>query len=112
VLAVLAVLPNMATLREVVIQLAEAGQLYVTNQVSAAQLLPEAHWLTRWAVEGQRTGQEWCSCDVCGEIQLIKPAPKRVCHMSYRCRGHMVRIAPRPRLTKAVIEALRYDAAP
>jgi hypothetical protein len=99
-------------MREIVERLAADGQLYVTTQVSQADLLPGAHWITCWAVEGQRTGQEWCACDVCGEIQLIKPVVNRRCHMTYHCRGHMQRIAPRPRLTKALIKALRYDQAP
>jgi hypothetical protein len=97
---------DVLTPEEVIIELAKAGRLYVTPSRVLAEALDEAEFFSLWAIAGQITGHEWCSCSLCHEVQLIMPSSKRRCHMTPACHGQMVRIVPRPRMTKALRVAL------
>ena len=86
-----------------------ANCLYVTKERTIRETLAAAReivdgsdmWLVHWALIGQTAGHEWCACSVCDELRLTSP-PMRRCGMTIDCKGVMVRIAPRPRLTPAV----------
>ena len=61
-----------------------------------------------WALAGQRSGHEWMQCRACGALRMAAPGPKVPCRMTPGCPGPLARLAPRPRLTKRVAEALRH----
>jgi hypothetical protein len=95
------------------------GLLYATAERTASRTLAaamaseyepkdEIATVVLWALEGQRSGHEWMECRGCGELRMASPGPKVPCRMTPGCRGPMARLAPRPRLTKRVAEALRH----
>lgn len=113
--------------------LADNGCLYATTDRAPALVIEEAakllsskgRLLARMAINGQRTGHEFCYCSRCGELRLMEPtglkqadqkkytedppAAHPYCKMTPGCLGHMVRIAKRPVLTKRLREVLDAD---
>lgn len=92
---------------ETVAILAEVGALYVQGNlpiyeaqwIAAATIPAEDMWVWAWGIMGQAVGHEWCQCTSCGAVQLMEPR-KIKCRMTFACQGDMVRLKPRPRLTK------------
>lgn len=99
--------------------LGAAGLLYATPGRTASRTLaaamaseyepkPVVAELVIWAIEGQRSGHEWMLCGGCGELRMAAPGSGVPCRMTPACPGPLARLAPRPRLTKRVREALRH----
>ena len=119
--------------KDVLMVLVEHGCLYATVDQPPAATVERARqvagdngaWLARWALKGQTTGHEWCYCSQCGEVRLMRPtglketdakkytddppAAHAYCKLTFRCTGHMVRIAKRPDM-RAALRRL-FDAA-
>lgn len=95
---------------ELLRRMADAGVLYATKQRNEAQTYkeavrlfgehPQTTYMSRCAVEGQRSGHEICVCDNCLCTRLMKPNAKSSCKMTPGCKGKMERIAPRPQRFK------------
>lgn len=95
---------------ELLKRMADAGVLYATKQRNEAQTYkeavrlfgehPQTTYMSRCAIEGQRSGHEICVCNTCLSTRLMKPDAKSTCKMTPGCKGKMERIAPRPQRFK------------
>jgi len=107
---------------EAVTMLSQAGLMYATKDRSPADTLEQARLamfrklpldvvelVVRWALSGQLTGHEWHICHGCGQPRMVAVRKDQRCHSTPRCNFVMVRIAPRPVLTKKLREALVND---
>lgn len=102
--------PSMQGRYELLCGMAEAGVLYATKQRNEAETHaavlrqfgghPDAGWLSRLAIDGQRSGFELHACNVCHQVRQTKPPAKTVCKMTPGCKGKLERIQARPRAFK------------
>lgn len=102
--------PAMRSRYELLCDMAEAGVLYATKQRNEAETHaavlrqfgehPDAGWLSRLAIDGQRSGFELHACNVCHQVRQTKPPAKTVCKMTPGCKGKLERIQARPRAFK------------
>lgn len=94
----------MNTIIEDIMLLVDTEALYASPYLRASDITkkayeilpPERRWISDWALFGQPRGHEWCVCDVCSEVKLMKPHVVK-CSMTPKCAGNMGRIAARPR---------------
>lgn len=114
--------PGLQSRYELLCAMAEHDLLYATKERSEADTYrdvinvfgehPEAGYLSRLAIDGQRSGFELCACNVCHQVRQIKPSGNKAtisCKMTPGCKGKMERIQARPRAFKPEVDLTASD---
>jgi hypothetical protein len=88
--------------------LADTFNAAVSAGLEPADMVRE---VSTWTLEGQRSGHEWYICSGCDQVRLMHPQSRRRCphgmlSLPPRCRGRMIRVARRPRLTRRLHDVL------